>query len=59
MQRSKWIWLVWAVVVLCYLVPYTVLSDVHAWYGSVLFWTLAGVAVIAINLYITKDFEGR
>ncbi|HCE41090.1 hypothetical protein [Alloalcanivorax profundimaris] len=59
MQRSKWIWLIWAVVVLCYLVPYTVLSDVHAWYGSFLFWTLAGVAVIAINFIITKDFEGH
>lgn len=59
MQRSKWIWLIWAVVVLCYAVPYTVLKDVHAWYGSFLFWTLAGVAVIAINFIITKDFEGH
>ncbi|AFT70575.1 MULTISPECIES: hypothetical protein [Alloalcanivorax] len=59
MQRSKWIWLVWVVVALCYLVPYTILRDVHAWYGSFLFWSLAGVLVIAINLYITKDFEGR
>ncbi|MBL7249803.1 hypothetical protein ACLD02_16975 [Alloalcanivorax sp. C16-2] len=59
MQRSKWIWLIWAVVVLCYVVPYTVLSDVHAWYGSFLFWTLAGVAVIVVNFIITKDFEGH
>ncbi|MBW6391044.1 MAG: hypothetical protein LPK08_04545 [Halomonas sp.] len=57
MKRSKWIWLVWAVVLLCYLVPYTLLNDVQAWYGSFLFWTIAGLAVIALNLFITKDFE--
>ncbi|MDI5984287.1 hypothetical protein QLQ85_05765 [Halomonas sp. M4R5S39] len=57
MKRSKWIWLVWAVVLLCYLVPYTLLTDVQAWYGSFLFWTIAGLAVIALNLFITKDFE--
>lgn len=59
MRRSKWIALVWVVVVLCYLIPYTVLRDIQAWYGSFLFWTLAGVVVIAINVYVTKDYEGK
>lgn len=57
MKRSKWIWLVWAVVLLSYLVPYTLLSGVALWYGSFLFWALAGLAVIALNVFITKDFE--
>ncbi|MDA5564604.1 MULTISPECIES: hypothetical protein [Cobetia] len=57
MKRSKWIWLIWALVLLCYAVPYTLLSDVSAWYGSFLFWSVAGLVVIAVNLYITKDFE--
>ncbi|HAA45093.1 MAG: hypothetical protein XD36_2612 [Halomonas sp. 54_146] len=57
MKRSKWIWLVWLVVLLCYLVPYTLLSDVARWYGSFLFWACAGLAVIALNVFITKDFE--
>ncbi|CAD5260136.1 MULTISPECIES: hypothetical protein [Halomonadaceae] len=57
MKRSKWIWLVWAVVLLSYLVPYTLLSGVALWYGSFLFWMLAGLAIIALNVFITKDFE--
>ncbi|WP_158773995.1 hypothetical protein [Cobetia sp. L2A1] len=57
MKRSKWIWLIWALVLLCYVVPYTLLTHVSAWYGSFLFWSVAGVIVIAVNLYITKDFE--
>ncbi|TVP52060.1 MAG: hypothetical protein EA345_01430 [Halomonas sp.] len=57
MKRSKWIWLVWAVVLLCYLVPYTLLSNVALWYGSFLFWTFAGLVIIGLNVFITKDFE--
>ena len=57
MKRSKWIWLVWAVVLLSYLVPYTLLSDVSRWYGSFLFWALAGLVIIALNVYITQDFK--
>jgi len=57
MKRSKWIWLVWAVVLLSYLVPYTLLSGVALWYGSFLFWMLAGLVIIALNVFITKDFE--
>lgn len=43
MKRSKWIWLIWALILLCYAVPYTLLSDVGAWYGSFLFWSVAGL----------------
>ncbi|PKG52175.1 MULTISPECIES: hypothetical protein [Halomonadaceae] len=57
MKRSKWIWLVWAVVLLSYLVPYTLLSDVSRWYGSFLFWSVAGLVIIALNVFITKDFK--
>ena len=57
MTRSKWIWLVWAVVLLSYLVPYTLLSDVSRWYGSFLFWPVAGLVIIALNVFITSDFK--
>ncbi|MGP8289163.1 MULTISPECIES: hypothetical protein [Halomonadaceae] len=57
MKRSKWIWVVWIVVLLSCLVPYTLLTNVAAWYGSFLFWTCAGLVVIALNVFITKDFE--
>lgn len=59
MTRSKWIWLVWAVVLLSYLVPYTLLSDVSRWYGSFLFWTVAGLVIIALNVFITSGFKER
>ncbi len=57
MKRSKWIWVVWVVVLLSCLVPYTLLTNVAAWYGSFLFWTCTGLVVIALNIFITKDFE--
>ncbi|AJY49067.1 hypothetical protein [Halomonas sp. KO116] len=59
MKRSKWIWLVWAVVLLCYVVPYTLLGHVSQWYGSFLFWACAGLVIIALNVFITKDFKER
>lgn len=57
MKRSKWIWAVFIVVLLSCLVPYTLLTNINAWYGSFLFWSVAGLAIIALNVYITKDFE--
>ncbi|WP_043529384.1 hypothetical protein [Litchfieldella xinjiangensis] len=59
MQRRRAIWLVWLVVALCYLVPYTLLSHIQAWYGSFLFWSLAGLVIIALNVYITRDLGGK
>lgn len=57
MRPGMGIWLVWVVVALCYVVPYTLLSDVARWYGSFLFWALAGLVVIALNIFITCDFR--
>lgn len=56
MNRRKWIWAVWIVVLLSCVVPYTLLTNIAAWYGSFLFWACAGLAVIALNIFITKDF---
>ena len=55
---TRW-WLVpvAVLVVLSYLVPYTVLSDVDRWYGSFLFWSLATAAVIAINAVIALKWR--
>ncbi|MFI0474159.1 hypothetical protein ACGLWX_15700 [Halomonas sp. HMF6819] len=57
MARDKWMGAVGVVVVLCYLVPYTLLSNVVAWYGSFLFWSGAGVVVIALNIFMTRPFK--
>lgn len=57
MKTSKWIWFVWLLVVLSYVVPYSVLTDVQTWYGSFLFWSLIGVLVIVANIFMTQDFK--
>lgn len=40
-----------------FVVPYTLLREVDAWYGSALFWTLATGAVIALNVILSADWE--
>lgn len=55
--RAIWLLFVLAVIVLCYLVPYTLLSDVDEWYGSFLFWTVATAAVIGVNAVVSADWK--
>ena len=60
MNRTRMTWLipvVFVLIVLCYLVPYTVLSDVDAWYGSFLFWSVATAVVIAINAVVSSAWK--
>ena len=59
MNESKRGWLIPVahLILLSYLLPYTVLSDVDAWYGSFLFWTLATAAVIGINAVVSSDWK--
>ena len=59
MTRRSGLRLIAAVVVLCYVIPFTVLSQVAHWTGSFLFWTLAGLAIIALNFAITRRLEDR
>lgn len=44
-------------VLLAYVVPYTVLSGMDAWYGSFLFWTVFGLAAILVNAAITRSWR--
>lgn len=55
--RAIWLLLVLVIIVLCYVVPYTVLSEVDEWYGSFLFWTLASAVVIGINAVVSADWK--
>lgn len=59
MERRGIIWagVAVALVLLAYVVPYTVLSGVDAWYGSFLFWTLFGLAAILVNAAITGSWK--
>ncbi|MER0236704.1 hypothetical protein [Fulvimarina sp. MAC8] len=40
----------------CYVVPYGMLGDVADWTGAFLFWSLAGLVVIALNAMATARF---
>ena len=44
-------------VVMAYVVPYTLLSGVDAWYGSFLFWGVFGLLAIAVNAAITGSWR--
>lgn len=57
MRKNNLIALLGVLIVLCYVLPYTVLSTVQAWYGSFLLWSIVGVLIVIINFAITKDFE--
>lgn len=60
MNRTDKTWLlipILLLIVLSFVLPFTVFSGVDAWYGSFLFWTLATAAVIGLNAIISADWE--
>lgn len=44
------------IVLLGYILPYTMLSNVAAWYGSFLLWSLLAIIIIIVNYFLTKDW---
>lgn len=59
MTYRGWIYagIVLLLVLSAYLVPYFLLSNIDAWYGSFLFWTLFAAAGILVNVAITKRWR--
>ena len=59
MERRGIVWagVVVVLVVLAYLVPYTLLSGVDRWYGSFLFWMAFGLAAIAAIWAMTRSWR--
>ena len=54
--------LFWAIIcivliLLAYIIPYTVLTDVAKWYGSFLLWVVLGLVIIVVNIIITEDWR--
>jgi len=54
--------LFWAIIcivliLLAYIIPYTVLTDVAKWYGSLLLWVMLGLVILVVNIIITKDWR--
>ncbi|WP_138469198.1 hypothetical protein [Poseidonocella sp. HB161398] len=49
MTRKTALVLLALIILACYAVPYLFIGQIAAWYGSFLFWSLAGIAVIILN----------
>ncbi|WP_153398315.1 hypothetical protein [Ornithinicoccus halotolerans] len=54
---AGWLVVVLVAVLLSYVVPYALLRDVDAWYGSLLFWSVATVVVIAVNVVVSSAWR--
>lgn len=59
MERRGVIWAgtMLALVVSAFVVPYTLLSGVDAWYGSFLFWTVFVIISIGVNARIISRWK--
>ncbi|WP_456268473.1 hypothetical protein M1D97_14820 [Kushneria sp. AK178] len=57
MATSRWVGIMSLVIMIAVVVPFTLLSTVHAWYGSFLLWSVTGVVVIVINALATRHFR--
>ncbi|WP_174612843.1 hypothetical protein [Virgibacillus ihumii] len=57
-QKGKFSWgvLIAVLILLAYLLPYTLLSGIEAWYGSFLLWGIIGILIILANIMVTKDW---
>ncbi|HET7628199.1 MAG TPA: hypothetical protein VFK44_07405 [Bacillales bacterium] len=55
-MKKWWGVFVGLLIVLAYVLPYTVLSGVNAWYGSFLLWGLIAFFIIVANAAITRDW---
>ncbi|WP_040979660.1 hypothetical protein [Oceanobacillus jeddahense] len=47
------------IVILAFIIPFTVLKDVEKWYGSFLFWLILTLIVIVCNAILTKDWSNE
>ena len=45
------------VMVLMFAVPFTLLREVNAWYGSFLFWSVGTIVVIGLNVILTRHWK--
>lgn len=59
MEREGMVWagVMLALVASAFVVPYTLLSGVDAWYGSFLFWTIFALISIGVNALIVRRWR--
>ncbi|WLD93869.1 hypothetical protein [Alkalihalobacillus sp. AL-G] len=58
MESREWKWglVILGIVLIGYILPYTLLTNIAAWYGSLLLWSLLAIMIIIVNYFLTKDW---
>ncbi|WP_010097229.1 hypothetical protein [Ornithinibacillus scapharcae] len=56
-MKRFWGFLIVFIIILAYIIPYTILSELHSWQGSFLFWTITGIVIIIANVMATRDWS--
>ncbi|MFE8697884.1 hypothetical protein ACFYKT_16205 [Cytobacillus sp. FJAT-53684] len=55
-KELKWALIILVIILLGYILPYTLLTNVAAWYGSFLLWTILALVIIVINYCISRKW---
>ena len=58
-RKSLWLIVIAVLILAAFIVPFTLLSDVDAWYGSFLFWVVVSVFVISINAFVSASWRDK
>lgn len=58
-KKAKRFWggFIILLILLAYIIPFTILTNVQTWYGSFLFWGIIGVLIIFANVMVTRDWR--
>lgn len=56
-RKSLWLIVIAVLMISAFVVPFTLLTDVDAWYGSFLFWVILTALVIAINAIVSAAWR--
>ncbi|WP_068677438.1 hypothetical protein [Oceanobacillus sp. Castelsardo] len=55
-NELRWGLIILFFVLIAYILPYTLLTNVTKWYGSFFVWIILTIIVIGINYLITKNW---
>lgn len=50
--------LIVVLILAAYVLPYTIMTTINAWYGSFLLWGMIGALIIVLNVIVTRDWRG-
>lgn len=53
----RWLIVPFVLILLSFVLPYTLFRNMDVWYASFLFWTLATAVVIGANAIISRRWE--